>query len=333
MSLHPEFLAAKTGTTALPNAPWLKPGAEILTPHYAPVYPIWTGWVRQGEDRDGDLHAKDPYSRKEALLLRHPALADATDATRHEALLLHLDAYLQGTLWLESDLVNVVNRDLARGRLLPFLPDAARLDALRIAGDEDGHSVFTEILRERFAALRRSAPLAVPSFGEAARALAADEARATPEHRALVRFFWTVAIETLITANLTTVTVDPTVNPLVRAVLKDHAIDEARHHAFFAQLFRLLFPNLTPAGRSAAHEVLATALGALIRPDLPWLAGAAATLELRDPVSVAHDLVDLPEVHTATRAAATPTLRLVASLADLADPAIRAPYRREGLVA
>ncbi len=315
------WLLAYTLSRPLPPSPWFVPDADLVLPLYRPVYPVWNGWVRRKPDRQGDPLPLDPYARSQSILLLHPKLAEASAETQRQALYLHFDAYNRGTEWIETDLVNETNRDLARGRVLPYLPDAARRDALCIAGDEDAHALFTLDLRKLFAAgLTVPVPTVLP-YSLVLDALTRDLARATPDQIPAVRLFWTIAIETLISGSLTKVVVDPTVNPLTREVLADHAADEERHRRYFTQLLAWTIPNLTASGREAFRQIFPPALSALLSPDPAWLAAAATSLNLPDPHSIAADLCSHPSLSPSRHAAAASPLATLRSLGALSsDP-------------
>lgn len=60
----------------------------------------------------------------------------------------------------------------------------------------------------------------------------------------LIKLFFVAISETLVTKILNNVPHEPQVAPVVRAVIGDHAADEALHSVYFRNLFPVLWNNL-----------------------------------------------------------------------------------------
>jgi hypothetical protein len=73
-----------------------------------------------------------------------------------------------------------------------------------------------------------------------------SQAAVAPEVAPLVEVCFAVVAETLITGALAGLAHDVRVVSTVREVMADHARDEARHHAYFASLFTVVWPQLAP---------------------------------------------------------------------------------------
>jgi hypothetical protein len=50
-------------------------------------------------------------------------------------------------------------------------------------------------------------------------------------------------------------------------VVQDHAEDEGRHHAYFSDMFHMVWPELEPEQRDAIGPLLAPAIVAALEPD------------------------------------------------------------------
>ena len=142
-------------------------------------------------------------------------------------------AHLHMTCRLENELIGPVARWIASGELGP--DEDLRVDALRLQCDESFHALLCAGL------LRRLtddfgldlADLPEPLYLRTVRGLRASLAgRASP---AQVDFAAAVVAETIVTKTLGEDWRDPALRPAVRAFLKLHHEDEARHSACLAQ--------------------------------------------------------------------------------------------------
>jgi hypothetical protein len=183
-----------------------------------------------------------------------------------EALVHHLYTYLDFTEVLEHEAVNDVALTISRGRLDLELSREERQAAYKLYVDEGYHAMFSDDLKNQVITATGIKPAVVgrPSF---LRRLDAILAGAPPEMGWLVKPFFAIVSETLISGTLTRVPRDTRVVKAVRDVLKDHAADEAVHHVYFAGLLETMWPQLTDKQRRFIGEQLPEFILGFLEPD------------------------------------------------------------------
>ena len=168
---------------------------------------------------------------------------------------------------------------IGRDRFGLRLPPHMAADARKIAVDEMHHALLATSLVAEIAALAGVTPVAVrrPAFIlRLERILAETDAQL----RTLVRFFFAVVSETLITGTLSQVPKDARVMPGVRQMLRDHAEDETRHHAFFADALMQVWPRLQAHERALIGPLLPEFISLFMTPDPMALAAALGQVGL-----------------------------------------------------
>lgn len=267
-------------------------------------------------------------------IARHPLVVALGADVRDQVLAQHLYRYLDFTAKLEHLVVNRTALAIAHGTVGVELPEEMRFDAYKIYCDEAYHALFSYDLA-RQARARSGIEPRLPAQPWFLRRLAEIQQTAPAELRPLVELLFVIVSETLISATLADVPADPDVAPAVRDAIRDHAIDEGRHHAYFAAFLRRLWGSLDRPTRRAAAVLVPRLVDAFLRPDVD-----AARAELlgygmaRDDVE--HVLADVyaePAMQAFTRGAAQHTVRLFAELGALDVAAADAEFRRYKLVA
>jgi hypothetical protein len=228
--------------------------------------------------------------------------------------------------------VNRATRRIADGRSGLELPAETRLTAYQILVDEGYHSLYSLDVLEQVQ--QGSGITALPyDFGPFISELDAvgDEA---PGHRRLIQLLQVVVFETLITSMLADIPGDASVITVVRDVVRDHAIDEGRHHAFFASFFTHLWGQLDAATR---HQMALYLPKIIVRSLQP--ATRAAFLALRSagfPEPAAREIVAesfSPEtVLAGIRSASAKTVRLFEAHDVLDLPGVREQFAAAGLL-
>lgn len=208
----------------------------------------FTGWDQKAWVRSKPHHL-DPFTPdlwffSEALspLFLSPAVRAAAESVRRELLVLTLYDWLEFTEWLEVGPVNAVCDRLRQPHFLPWLPPEMKADALKIYTDEAGHAEMSHALArgvENYTGVK-SARIR-PSFLDSFDSLVSEVEPALTE---LVELFLAITSETLITGTLNKLPNDVSVQAAVRAIAKDHANDEGRHHAYFRALCVTVWPSL-----------------------------------------------------------------------------------------
>jgi hypothetical protein len=92
--------------------------------------------------------------------------------------------------------------------------------------------------------------------------------RFLPDHPRLAHLLQVVIFETMVTSILSDLPQDPTVHRVIRAVVGDHARDEAHHHALFVKVFRELWAQLPVRLRTSAAQAIPHFIHDCLRPDL-----------------------------------------------------------------
>ena len=257
-------------------------------------------------------------------LLPHAHLHAAADPDqRHELLRRALARYLDATCALELVLVNPVVGAIAAGSAPLSFDDHARLDAHRIYCDEGYHALQAAELRAQIAAdlPRREPPFAARLDEVAARG------GATEADRPLVALLFAVVTETLLSANLRTLSSDPRLLPAVRSFVADHAVDEAWHGTCFGAWFAEAHRQIAPADRDRLFPLLPELICAFLAPDAGAIAEDLAAVGLSAPAPP----FPHPTPHPGLRTAAQPTIAAVARAGAMQGATARA-FARAGLV-
>jgi hypothetical protein len=155
------------------------------------------------------------------------------------------------------------------------------------------------------------------------------------EWSGLLEIYSAVVAETLISATLVQLPRDPTVITTVRELVADHAEDEAIHHRFFAQLFRMTWPKLSPKQQAMIGPKLAQFMVKFLLPDLGELRTGliAAGLEPGDAEQVLDEShSSRGEIMEGVRRTARMTLRLFEQCGLWNDSRIRDSFEQEELL-
>jgi hypothetical protein len=192
--------------------------------------------------------------------LKHPLVAALDHDSRERLRLLQLYQFLLATTHMETRVVNVGAERIANGRCGLDLPVSMRMDAFKVYCDEGYHALYSLDLADQ---ISRATGVALPSWGYGAFVdrLAQRGRDLLPDEPELSQLLQVVVFETLITAVLNEAPAEPDLEETVRAVLRDHAKDEGRHHRFFSAFFHELWAGLD----ATLRRRVAAALPELIR--------------------------------------------------------------------
>jgi P-aminobenzoate N-oxygenase AurF len=296
------------------------------------------GWfdratVRQSARRELDSGTPRLYFTPELVpVARHELVRASRPDVYAEVLVQHLYRYLDFTAKLEHLVVNRTALGIAYGSVGTGLPEEMRFDALKIYTDEAYHALFSVDLARQVRAVSGVAPRlpAEPYFLRRLREL--RDAEPAPL-RPLVEVLFVIVSETLISATLAAVPDDPDVEPAVRAAVRDHAVDEGRHHAYFALFLRHLWGQLDGPVRHWAGGLVPRLVAAFLHPDL-----AAIRAELRgyglsrdDAEQVLAETFPGPVVRGFARDTARQTVHHFSALGAFDAPRARDELARYGL--
>lgn len=262
----------------------------------------------------------------------HPHVLARPESDRHYLMAQHLFQWLTFTVHFELSVVNRATLMIADGSSGVTIPDLAKSTAYQIYIDEGYHSL--QSLRVRQQIEQSSAIPALPyDFGRFLRRLdAIGEER--PGHTHLLRLLQVVVFETLVTSIFADVPADPAVLPVVRRLVAEHAVDERRHHAFFASFFWSLWGALDARYRRLVAEWLPElvlhCLQPATRPALDALLAVGMPLPLAEEVIA--ESYDRSAVHAYIRSAARKTLKLFENLGVMDLPGSRERFYELGLL-
>ncbi|KQY55346.1 hypothetical protein ASD11_17540 [Aeromicrobium sp. Root495] len=264
----------------------------------------------------------------------HPLVLSVGPQAREQLLLQRLYDYLDFTTELESLAVIPIGQKLSRGRAGFSLPPAMRADAFAIVTDEAWHAQFSYDFVQHLEAetgVQRAHTTPAPTF-----ALQLDRVRDRLPDRVqgVEGVLFAIVSETLISGILAGLPNDRRLPPAVRELVRDHAEDEGRHHAYFRQLLRYLWPALSIEDRAAVGPWLPEIIRIFLSPDFDQITHHVASLGLM-PDAVAQVMAEsLPadKVRTDIRTGSRSTVRYFAEAGVLDDPATHAAFEDAGLL-
>ncbi len=234
---------------------------------YVSPFTNWSeeSWIRSRSLRRGDITGL-PFSPKLAPLVAHPAIASNPEIWL-QVLAYKLLGYLRFTTILELNHVNPVTADIASGRAPCKVTSQERQDAFRIYCDEAGHGLFSEELALQ---VQKTFDLHHSMLGRPRMELELEdilEQNKSQLSNRLIKLFFVAISETLITKFLTVLPHDQDVDPIVRAVVKDHADDEGKHHVFYRHLFKRIWESITCYEKEEIGKILPRLVNAFLGPD------------------------------------------------------------------
>jgi len=272
------------------------------------------------------------FPRNLVPIANHEIIRD-DDALCERILARHLFRYLHFTAKLEHLVVNRTVLSLAHETIGLELPDWMRLDAHKIYCDEGYHALVAAELAATVAEQHdlAEARKATPYF---MRRLAELIDSVEPDLGPLLEILFVVCSETLISGTLSHAAEAPEVPEAVREALSQHAHDERRHHAYFAELLRHIWPQLTRSSQRKAGALVPALIDAFLRPDFD-----DARAELRGYGLDADEVEQiLAESYPAAvidadrRHIARYTVRHFEEVGALDYPEVAASFERTGLV-
>ncbi len=264
--------------------------------------------------------------------LSHPLVTAEEHRLRRYLTAQHLYQWLHFTMNFEIAVVNRATYRIANGHTGLELPAATRLTAFKIVVDECYHSLYSLDVAEQ---LQQSSGIrALPyDFEPFMRELDAvgDDA---PQHRELVQLLQVVVFETLITSILRDIPGDENVITVVRDIVRDHAADEGRHHAFFASFFTSLWGQLDIATRHQMALYLPSIIVRSLKPATgpAYQALRAAAFPDASAREIISDSYCREDVLAGIRKASAKTIRLFEEHGVLELPGVRERFAETGLL-
>lgn len=227
-------------------------------------------WVRRGPrfQCDGPIDTACeffprqlvPYADRLEQRLGRPALS--------RVLLERLYQYLRFTELLELKSINQVGHQIALGELTVPVSSDLRSRAFLLVRDEAHHATVSDDLARQIEQTTgvEALPAGEPHFLVRLRQTAET---CSPEFRPLLDTAFATISETLISGSLAQIPKDPSVVAVVRDYATAHELDEARHAAYFSELFGVWWPQLPARARAEIGPRLPDLCFAFLAPDEP----------------------------------------------------------------
>lgn len=296
--------------------------------HYRSPFSRWneSSWIRSKPIRENDITGL-PFSPDLVPASAHQLVADDFNCWM-TVLAYRLLAHLQFTTRLELSHVNPICSALAQGQAPIVLTTEQRHDALRIYCDEGGHALFVELLSKQVEQTFGvdSNILGCPQFERTLEQVVQEhQTQVSPN---LIKLFFVTVSETLVTKVLLSVPQDQRVAPAVRAVIGDHAADEALHSAYFRNLFPMLWHGLSLTEREIIGQLLPRLVWAFLGPDRFVEANVLRNLGFA-PNNVARVLEEVyvpSQVAQAVRQAARPTMKMFETAGVFANSTVKQAF-------
>ncbi|MCX4526997.1 MULTISPECIES: diiron oxygenase [unclassified Streptomyces] len=332
--------AGAGGTEGTAEADGIGPAAPDPSGDESYTSPFARWWdrssVRQAPRRTLDEPSSEAvryFSPDLVPVARHPLIAQLRPEVFDQVLIQHLYRYLDFTAKLETLVVNRTVLGIAGGSVGVELPEEMRFDAYKIYCDEAYHALFSVDLMRQVRDRTGIAPR-LPAQPYFLRRLEEIQSTLAPEHRALAELIFVTVSETLISASLAEIPADDDVMPAVRDTIRDHAMDEGRHHAYFATFLRYLWAGLGRAERRQAALLAPRLIDAFLRPDTDAIREELLGYGLsRDSAEqVLAEVYDECTVAAHTRMTSKRTLHYFTSLDVLDDPRVEQEFRTYGLL-
>ena len=263
----------------------------------------------------------------------HPIIQERGDDAIRKVVIHHLYTHLDFTENLEHQVVNQVAFQIGRKRFGFELHKKMIEDAWKLYVDEAYHAMFSADLAAQVEEATGVTPLMLgtPRF---LLLLHEIEESVPANMRDLVRTFFTIVSETLISGTLGQVPKDRRVVSTVREVIGDHAEDEGCHHAYFASLLKVLWPQLNTRQRAIIGPILPKFVLGFLEPDFvavrEWL--RAMDLTAREIETILRESYPRDKVLKGIREGAMSTLRYFERNGVYEDPRTAEEFEKSGLI-
>jgi P-aminobenzoate N-oxygenase AurF len=274
-----------------------------------------------------------PFAPDLVPLMDHELVRERDPGSRNIILGQKLHSYKRFTAHLELRAVIPACSMLGLNRGPIDIEPQASLDALKIATDEAHHAYCAEDLKRQLTEII-GIPPHVDRDPEFLARMAAELDVLPPDMKDLGVLTFACVSETLITSSLTQIPTDLRVLPAVRAVILDHARDEAKHHAYFSYIMDRMWGQLTPGEKDVVGPLFATFILAFLSPDLvvelDWL--EAGGFERAEAKRIIEETVSSHDYPGTYRDASKPTIDLMTRFGMLEHAATRDALSSAGLI-
>lgn len=218
---------------------------------------------RMLSEGDEDI-LKDFFPQHLVPHLNHPLVQEQEEPLKRYLSAQHLYQWLSFTSHFEVAVVCRATQQIAEDNCGLEISSRVRMDAFKIFIDEGYHSLYSLDVADQIE--KRSGIKALEydfqHFLGNLDAIGDDY----PRHKRLVQLLQVVVFETLITSILADIPADKNVISVIRQTVRDHAIDEGRHHAYFSAFFTHLWGQLNRAERQLVSKLLPDVIVRSLQP-------------------------------------------------------------------
>jgi hypothetical protein len=263
----------------------------------------------------------------------HPMVDKLGNHAKHRLSMRKLESYNAFTEKLEYKAVMGASIKIAENPQAFGLSEQAGREARLVVTDESHHAyVAIELIKHipGFSEL----PLLTPSQPPFLKGLEELERGLPTEFADDLLIAFVSISETLVTSILRGIPRDPRVVSGVRNAVRDHFIDEARHHSYFVYVVHQHWASRTTDRQEILGPLYARLIRLFLDPDLDlcraWLVEAG--LDAHDAKLVLRDYYSPQRVAAGVRADAFPTLKLMERVGVLDRPTARRAFVEQKLI-
>ena len=254
------------------------------------------------------------------------------DAARH-LMMRKLESYNAFTEKLEYRAVMAAAIKIAQNPQAFGLSEQAGGEARLIVTDESHHAYVAIELIKRIPGFSEL-PLLTPSQPHFLSGLEELERSLPTEFADDLLIAFVSISETLITSILRRIPRDPRVVSAVRNTVRDHCIDEARHHSYFVYVVHQHWASSTLDRREILGPLYARLIRLFLDPDVDlcraWLVEAG--IDPNDASIILRDYYSPERVAASVRADSFPTLKLMQRVGVLDHPKARPAFVEQKLI-
>ncbi|WP_435601882.1 diiron oxygenase [Streptomyces sp. bgisy130] len=262
--------ATETGTGASSTGAGSMPSRHMQRERWHRTATVRTRPQRIWKQEDSDGHLV--FSTKQIPVAAHPLLLDRLDEANWENLhTQHFYRFMAFTIRLEQYVVNPAVLAIAHRDVPLKVRGQDAYEAHQIYVDEGYHALEAVELTRDVHQGTGTEPI-VGRGVEIDRRL--EELLAglpCDRTRALARQLFVAVSETMISSTLSIIPRDESVARAVRAAIADHAVDEGRHHSFFAGYLPQLWQQLAPKEQDLLAPFLPRFIMEFTAPDVEGL--------------------------------------------------------------
>lgn len=212
------------------------------------------------------LEGSLPFPRRLVPVVGHELVRNGSPDVYFKLLTRHLMSYLDFTEELEHKVVNQVTYNIGRRTTGFTLPEEMADDAWKIYIEEAIHAKSSDDLLRAIqlsSGVLFQTPPTHPFLVSLGRIM--DE---NPGYEQLIMLFFSIVSETMISGILSDIPRDKSVQSNVREVIREHSIDEGRHHKYFSQLLNFVWPQLSEEQMDVIGPLFPFFILDFLRPNL-----------------------------------------------------------------